>query len=453
MKAGPRILKGTRDFLPQQMILRQYIIGTLKELFERYGFEPLETPAIEYAETLEGKSGEEADELMYKFEDRGGRRIGLRYELTVSLARVVAMYPELVKPFKRYQMAPVWRADKPQKGRYREFWQCDIDTIGTPSVLADAEIISIIYEGLRRLGFDHFTIKINNRKILNALAEYAGVPATQAAGIYRGIDKLAKIGPEGVRRELAREGISPHSIAKLMDLLQISGDTTTILTELRGRLAACPSGLEGLNELEEIITYLRATNIPADYYKVDLSMVRGLEYYTGPIYETVITEPRIGSITGGGRYDKLVGILSARDYPATGSSFGLERLIDVIEKRHTIPETVRRTVTSVLVTVFSQETIAASLRLARELREAGINTEIYLETDKLREQMRYAARKSIPFVVVLGPEEITKDVVVLKEMVSQVQQKLPRKNVVTVIQQKLGQTDRLPALLPVSLER
>lgn len=437
-KVTPQLLKGTRDFLPERMILRQYVIGRLRETFERFGFEPLETPAMEYAETLEGKFGEEGDKLMYRFEDRGGRRVALRYDLTVPLARVVAMHGELVRPFKRYQIAPVWRAEKPQKGRYREFWQCDIDIAGTRSILADAEVVNALYVALVSLGFDRFVVKINNRKVLAALAQYAGVPAAEAGGIYRAIDKLDKIGRSGVESELAAENLGRDVIERLLDLVTETGSDAEIIGRSRERLASFPTGLEGLDEIEKLLEHLDAAGVPAAYRRVDLSMVRGMDYYTGPIFETVVEEPKIGSVSGGGRYDKLVGLFSREDVPATGISFGLERLIDVIEELGMRPANVRETVTEVLVTQFGPEFVGESIRLAAELRAEGINTELYFGDDRLGNQLRYASRKGIPFAVILGPDELASGVAVLKDMAGESQQQVERANLAKVIRQRLA---------------
>ncbi len=435
----PRILKGTRDLLPETMQIRQYVIGVLKEIFERFGFEPLETPAIEYAETFEGKSDEETDKLIYKFKDRGNRRIALRYELNVALARVIAMYPELVKPFKRYQMGPVWRADKPQKGRYRELWQCDIDSVGTSSMLADAELIIIVYEALTRLGFEHFTIKINNRKILSSLAQYVGVPETQSGNIYRAIDKLEKIGAEGVRAELINTGLNETISDRLLDLVQEKGDNEKLIAEMKEKLVGFPKGLEGVIELEGIINYLEDAEVSDKYYQIDLSMVRGLGYYTGPIFETVVEKPKIGSLGGGGRYDNLVGIFSKQNYPATGYSFGLERIIDVIEELNMIPSSVGKTITQALVTTFDSGLAGASLNLANKLRDKGIRTEMYLkENDNLGKQFRYADRKGIPYVLILGPDEKREGSVTVKDMKSGEQISLSEDKVADFINNKLS---------------
>ncbi|MBI4320741.1 MAG: histidine--tRNA ligase [Chloroflexi bacterium] len=426
MADEPQLLKGMRDFLPPTMILRQHVVNQFRDTFERFGFEPLDTPAIEYAEVLEGKYGDEADKLLYKFEDRGGRRVGLRYDLTVPLARVVAMHPDLVKPFKRYQIAPVWRAEKPQKGRYREFWQCDVDIVGSASALADAEVVNVGYAALRRMGFSRFKTKINDRKILFALAEYSGVPGNQATSVYRAIDKLEKIGVAGVRDELAGAGVEPEVADRLLSLLEISGDSQTILSALDHELAEFPRGRGGVAELREVVDYLQGLGVPSDFFAVDLSMVRGLDYYTGPIFETVVEEPKIGSISGGGRYDRLVGLFTRRDSPATGISLGLERIVDVLEELQMAGSLIGRTVTRVLVTIFSQETAQAGLQLSRQLREVGVNTEVYLGADRLGAQLRYASRKGIPWAVIIGPDEIAGDTVVVKNLGTEEQKTIRR---------------------------
>ncbi|HLH74246.1 MAG TPA: histidine--tRNA ligase, partial [Chloroflexota bacterium] len=418
MKATPQVLKGMRDFLPARMILRHFVTDQLRRVFERFGFEPLQTPAIEYAETLEGKFGEEADKLIYKFEDRGGRAVGLRYDLTVPLARVVSMYPELVKPFKRYQIAPVWRAERPQKGRYREFYQCDVDVVGSQSMVADAEVVTVAYTALRQLGFSSFRALINNRKILQAIASRLGISAELAPGVWRIADKWDKIGAENVRSELAELGLSPGLIDGLFETLDLSGDNAEVLDALATRLGDVPIGAEGIQELRDLFNYLALAEVPPEYYHLDLHMVRGLEYYTGPIFEFVVETPRIGSICGGGRYDHLIGLLGPTEYPAVGISLGLERLIDVIDALGMAPAEVRNTVTEVLVTVFDREYLQDSLAVAASLRATGVNTEVYMGLDKLAHQLRYASRKNIPLVVILGPDEISRGEVVVRNMVT-----------------------------------
>jgi len=436
MANPPQVLRGMRDFLPDRMILRHHVTAVFRSVFERYGFEPLDTPAVEYAETLEGKYGEEADKLIYKFEDRGGRAVGLRYDLTVPLARVVALYPELPKPFKRYQIAPVWRAERPQKGRYREFWQCDVDTVGTGSMLADAEVLAVLYTALRELGFRQFTMRINDRKLLKGLAAFAGVPEGEEANVLRSVDKLDKIGEVGVRTELMEKGFEEEVVDRLFRLLS-PGEEGDPLARLRSELAENADAQEGIAELEQVREYLGALGVPEAFTRFDLSMVRGLDYYTGPIFETVVEEPRIGSITGGGRYDHLVGIFSGRDIPAVGSTLGLERIVDVMEALGLFPEV--KTLTQVLVAAFDPGTVPEALRLAAELRQAFVRAEVPLaEKGGFKKHLTYANNKGIPLVALLGPDEIARGEVTVRDMRDGSQHPVPRAGVVEWVKARQG---------------
>lgn len=437
-KIRPRILKGTRDFLPATMILRQYVMDLMRQTFEQFGFEPLETPSIEYAKTFEGKSDEEVDRLIYRFKDHGDRRVALRYELNVSLARVAAMYRhELVFPFKRYQMGPVWRADKPQKGRYREFWQCDVDIVGSASMLADAEVLAVLYSALIRLGFEHFVIHLNNRKILSGMGILAGVPPDRAGGLYRAIDKLERDGPRVVRQLLLEEGLSEGTADRLLELVQMPRGGGEILAELGEVFAEVPIGQEGVAEMEDLLHCLDLLELPVTHYQLDLSMARGLGYYSGPIFEATVEEPQVGSISGGGRYDGVVGIFGP-DMPATGVSLGLDRIVDVITELNMLelPETV----VQALVTVFDEEHIGPSLHLAQELRRAGVRTEVFLDRDtNLGKQFRYADRKGVPYVLVIGPDEVAAGTVAVKDMRSGEQRDVPREEVGVYLRGELHQ--------------
>jgi len=413
-KIEARLPRGMRDILPQKMILRRYVIGVIESVFERFGFEPLQTPALELSETLMGKYGPEAEKLIYDARHREGKEdLSLRYDLSVPLSRVVAMYPELTKPFKRYQIAPVWRAERPQKGRYREFYQCDADIVGTRSMLADAEIVTMIYTILTRLGFKQFETKINNRKILTAIGEYAGVPPNLLGGLYRSIDKLEKIGPAAVREELVKNEIPAAVVEKILDLISIPGDD---LAAVRTRLGGIAAAAAGIDELEQLVRFVSEAGVAAENLKVDFTMVRGLEYYTGPIFETVVTEPKIGSLTGGGRYDELIGLFSKQSLPATGTTIGIERIIDVMDELHMFPPEVGQTVTQVLVTVFDEARRADSIRVISELRRLGIDAEIWLDLDSLGKQLKYAAAKGIPFAVIVGPDEATAGAATLRDL-------------------------------------
>ncbi len=442
-KIKPRIYKGTRDFLPEQMIKRNYVINIIKEIFEEFGFEPLETPTIELWETLSGKYGEEGDRLTYRFIDRGQREVGLRYDLTVPLSRVVAMYPNIPKPFKRYQIQPVWRADKPQKGRFREFYQCDVDIVGSPSVLADAEIIAVIYHVLQKLQFRKFKIRINSRKILSGITEISGAGNEADLEVSRAIDKLDKIGLEGVRQELLKRGISPEGTERILDILNISGSNTEKLEQTARLLQSSATGSAGVQEIQELFRFLELYEIPDEFLMFDLYLARGLDYYTGPIFETVVEEPRIGSITGGGRYDKLIGLFSGQEHPATGSSIGLERIITVMDELNMFPPDLRTPV-QVLVTVFDAETLPYSIRIANRLRQAGIRTDLYTGKAKLRGQFGLANDKGIPLVVIAGPDEQEAQQVNIKDMRRGEQIAVPLEKLVEQIKvmlTKFGKTD------------
>ena len=430
----PRVPRGMRDILPEQMIRRQYVIDMIRDVFEEFGFEPLQTPALELSEVLTGKYGPDAEKLIYQAGHVGGKEdISLRYDLSVPLCRVIAMHPQLPKPFKRYQIDPVWRAERPQKGRYRQFFQCDADTVGTESMLADAENVNLIYQVLTRLGFEQFEINISDRKLITGIGQFAGVPDEQLGGLYRSIDKLDKIGLAGVRDELAENQIPEPVIEKLLALLQIEGDSATVLNALSEQLGDSEVAREGIAELEELNGYLATLEVPDEFYRVNVSMVRGLEYYTGPIYETVVEEPKIGSITGGGRYDELIGSFSKQGYPATGTSFGIERIIDVMEEFDMFPAAVGKTVTQVLVTVFDAELAQESLKLATLLRQDGIKTEVYCRPTRLSAQIKYADTKGIPYAVILGSDELEAGKVAIRNLASREQQIVPREEFVARI--------------------
>ena len=435
----PRVPRGMRDILPEQMIRRQYVIDVVRDVFEEFGFEPLQTPALELSEVLTGKYGPDAEKLIYQAGHVGGKEdISLRYDLSVPLCRVIAMHPQLPKPFKRYQIDPVWRAERPQKGRYRQFFQCDADTVGTESMLADAENVNLIYQVLTRLGFTQFEININDRKLITGIGQFAGVPAEQLGGLYRSIDKLDKIGLSGVKAELAGNQIPEPVIEKLLDLLQIEGDAETVLKAIAEQLGGSEVANEGIAELEELSGYLTTLGVPEAFYRINVSMVRGLEYYTGPIYETVVEEPKIGSITGGGRYDELIGSFSRQNYPATGTSFGIERIIDVMEEFNMFPTTVRKTVTQVLVTVFDAELAEESLKLATLLRRSGIRTEVYCRPTRISTQMKYADSKGIPYAVILGSDEVEAGTVAIRDLASREQQVVQREKIVAHVQGLAG---------------
>ncbi len=433
----PQIPKGFRDFLPPQKALRQKVIKTIQQTFEQFGFEPLETPALEYASLLEGKYGEEGEKLIYKFTDRGGRDLALRYDLTIPLSRVVSMYPELPKPFKCYQISPVWRADKPQRGRFREFWQCDADIVGSNSVLAEAEIIATMYSILKALNFTGFTIHINNRKILNGIARELGIEDHAIPALLRIIDKLEQKGIEGVKEEMFEKGFTETTVNAILELYDKSGQLSITFSYLKKRFPHSQALADGITELEDLFSYLAAMNIAEGNYRFDLSLARGLDYYTGPIFETTVDEPRIGSISGGGRYDNLIGMFNSTPFPATGSSFGLERIITVMEELALF--TAGGSAGDVMVAIFSPETEHDALQLLSLLRSAAIRSEIYLRHDKMKKQLAYAAGRNIPWVAILGPDEIRQGTVVLRDMSRGEQKTVSRSEMVTVLQRELHQ--------------
>ena len=386
--------KGMRDFTPEVMIKRNYVIGIIEGIFRNYGFDPIETPAIELWDTLSGKYGDE-EKLLYTFEDRGKRKVGLRYDLTVPFSRFVANHlNELPRPFKRYQIQPVWRADKPQKGRFREFYQCDIDIIGVKSTIADAEILKVLYSVLIKLGFKSFNININSRKLFNVLTEYLGEGKEKEFLIARAIDKLEKIGIEGVKEELKKYGFSDNNIKKMEGILSVEGSNSEKIKNLKKILENTPGFSLFYDEVNDLLNYAEEFKIPTKVIKFNPFLARGLDYYTGPIFETTITSPKIGSITGGGRYDNLIGIFSNRDIPATGSSIGLERIITVMDELNMYPFD-KKTYTDVLVAVQDKKLKNELISITEYLRESGISTELYMGNKDLRGQINYALKKGI----------------------------------------------------------
>ena len=425
MSNRPQNINGMRDHLPRQMILRQYIINTLIAVFERYGFEPLQTPVVEYYETLMGKYGDE-EKLIYHFEDHGGRRVALRYDQTVPLARVVAQYQgELLFPWRRYALGPSYRGERPGRGRYRELWQADIDIVGSASPVADAEILAVQHEALAALGFTNATTLLNHREVLGGIGRVAGLDDATAAGVYRAIDKLDKIGPEGVREELLRLGIAPGVAARIMAIVLIDGPAPDVLKELSERLAGDERAQRALDNLRAIIAHAGAMGVPPASYAIAPRLARGLSYYTGAVFEAVIDNPPMGSLFGGGRYDELIGMFAGRPIPTVGLAFGIERLHDVMEELGMGPQ--HATVAEAFVTLFSPEMADEALRLAAELRAAGAKVETALDpTEKLGRQFRYADRRGIPFALVLGPDDLARGEVVLKDLRSGEQRTVPR---------------------------
>jgi len=434
-KPQTSIPKGTRDFLPEQVIKRNYIFDTIKSVFQKFGFLPIETPAMENLSVLMGKYGDEGDKLLFKIINSGDylkkvspeelaeaksekllRKVsekGLRYDLTVPFARfVVQNRNEIAFPFKRYQIQPVWRADRPQKGRYREFFQCDADVIGSNSLLNEYEIVQMIDEVFQKLNLE-VTVKINNRKLLAGIAETIGFPE-KIIDITVAIDKLEKIGLAKVLDELALKGISGDAAEKLTPILNFTGSYDEKIGILKSFLKDSEVGNSGIAEIEKLFTYIQSTNQKCAV-ELDLTLARGLNYYTGAIFEVVSNETPMGSICGGGRYDNLTEVFGLKDISGVGISFGADRIYDVIEKLERFPSSSADS-TKVLFTNFGEKEEAFCLPLLRNLREAGINAEIFPDSVKMKKQMTYANKKNVAYVVIVGEDEINAGKVSLKTM-------------------------------------
>ena len=427
-----------RDFLPEDVRRRQYVIGIIADVYQKYGFEPLETPSVENIETLQGKYGEEGDRLIFKILKRGeGAETGqadlaLRYDLTVPLARVVAEYRgKLPKFFKRYQVQPVWRADRPQKGRFREFYQCDVDAIGSTSMTVEVELLSAAADVLTRLGFADFQIVINHRKLLNAVLNHAGIPADLHGPALVAMDKLDKIGLDGVKKEFEERGIGASVADKLSAVLESASEST--LAQLGEILD--DEGKTAVRELGEIFALSKHTSAGA-HLKLDAYLARGLSYYTGPIFEIRVAD-LAGSLGGGGRYDNLIGMFLGEQIPASGISLGLERILVVMGERQMFPASVVSTPADVMVAQWFANRTDLYLQFANELRRAGLRVELYPEspTDdgkKVGEkQFKYAAARGVPFVAVIGADELANGTVTVKNMKTGEQKTLPRTETVT----------------------
>ena len=422
MAQKPSIPKGTRDFGQVEMARRNYIFDTIKGVFSLYGFQQIETPAMENIGTLMGKYGEEGDKLLFRIQNSGEKATlapekGLRYDLTVPFARYVVQHrEELSFPFKRFQIQPVWRADRPQKGRYREFYQCDVDVIGSDSLIGELELIQIVEEVYRRLGI-RVCLHINNRKILAGIAEVIGAP-DKIVDITVAIDKLDKIGVEAVNAELKERGLTDEAVKALQPILKGQGDevpsTQEQLAQLREYLASSEIGLKGIAEMEEIFEELSIVNCQLSI-ELDLCLARGLNYYTGAIFEVKALDAQIGSITGGGRYDNLTGIFGLPGVSGVGISFGADRIYDVLTELDLFPKALQST-TQVLFATFGQEELQYALGWAKELRAHGIAVEVYPEPTKMKKQMGYADSKQIPYVAIVGGDEMAQNKVMFKNM-------------------------------------
>ncbi|MBB5283635.1 histidyl-tRNA synthetase [Rhabdobacter roseus] len=445
----PSLARGTRDFGPEQMVKRTFIFDTIRRTFQRFGFQPLETPAIENLSVLMGKYGEEGDQLLFKILNSGdyaaklteadwqqdARQFttkisekGLRYDLTVPFARYVVMNRgTLSMPFKRYQLQPVWRADRPQKGRYREFYQCDADVVGTSSLLCEAEIVMMLHGILRELGLTDFTVKINNRKILTGIAEVIGAQG-QEGTLCVAIDKLDKIGKEKVLAELIERGFSPESCAGLEPLFALASEQAPF-AELRSWLATSDVALKGIDELEEVWQLVEGFGLENPQMQFDVTLARGLSYYTGAIFEVKVNNVQIGSISGGGRYDNLTGTFGVPGLSGVGISLGVDRIYDVLEELSLFPDDQAIT-TRVMLSHFDAAAARYGLKVLHQLRQAGLNAEMYPDAVKLKKQLDYADRKRIPYVVLIGSEEMQSGKLTLKNMQTGEQKSLTSEEII-----------------------
>lgn len=435
MAQKPSIPKGTRDFGQLEMARRNYIFDTIKSVFSLYGFQQIETPAMENLSTLMGKYGEEGDKLLFRIQNSGEKAAlapekGLRYDLTVPFARYVVQHREEISfPFKRFQIQPVWRADRPQKGRYREFYQCDVDVIGSDSLIGELELIQIVEEVYRRLGIN-VCLHINNRKILAGIAEVIGAP-DKIIDITVAIDKLDKIGIDAVNTELKERGLLEDQVSKLQPILNLSGTTLEKLTALKTILANSEIGLKGVEEMEIVFDELSIVNCQLPI-ELDLCLARGLNYYTGAIFEVKALDAQIGSITGGGRYDNLTGIFGLPNVSGVGISFGADRIYDVLTELNLFPKTLQST-TQILFAAFGDTELTYALKWAKELRQAGKAVEVYPEPAKMKKQMSYADAKQIPFVAIVGGDEMAQNKVMLKNMTTGEQKLVTLEELCTIL--------------------
>lgn len=454
MAQKPSIPKGTRDFSPAEMVKRNYIFETIKEVFRLYGFQPIETPAMENLSTLMGKYGEEGDKLLFKIlnsgdfisnvsdellTDKNSNKLtskisekGLRYDLTVPTARFVVQYQnEITFPFKRYQIQPVWRADRPQKGRYREFYQCDVDVIGSNSLLNEVELVQIIDDVFTRLKIATL-VKINNRKILSGIAEVIG-ENSRIVDITVAIDKLDKIGLEKVNSELAEKGVSSEAIEKLQPILALKGSTSEKIAQLEQILQNSEIGLKGITEIKKLFGYLDNLQLNTEV-ELDLTLARGLNYYTGAIFEVKARDFEMGSICGGGRYDDLTGIFGLPNVSGVGVSFGAERIYDVLLQANLFPQHSTET-TKVLFVNFGEKEEEYCMPVLAEIRRNGINAEIFPDSAKMQKQMTYANKKDIPFVVLAGESEMLAQKFTLKNMETGEQKSVSAEELINILSQ------------------
>jgi histidyl-tRNA synthetase len=412
----PRTLKGFRDYPPELMIPREHLLEKARQVYRSYGFAPIDTPALEYAEILLGKGGEEMNKLIYRFTDHGDRDVALRFDLTVPFARFAAQsIGQLGVPFRRYHMGPVWRGENTGHGRYREFWQCDFDIIGTAANAADIDIVLVIHDLMRALGFDRFRIHLNNRLVLNGLLEELGL-AGQTRSLLQVLDKLAKVGPQAVNQEMVEKtGIRPEQADQILALAQTEGTNAEILDRLERDFGKNPRAADGIGRLRELLHVATGAGIDPGYLHLDLAIARGLDYYTGTIYETFLSDlPGIGSVCSGGRYDNLAGLFTRQALPGVGASLGLDRLLAAMEELHLLHGA--GTPAAVLMVQFSAERLAEYEKMARHLRGEGIGVEVFPEARRVGQQLQYAERRGFQAAVIAGPDEFAQNIWKVKDL-------------------------------------
>jgi len=413
----PSTLKGFRDYLPEAMIPRERLIDTARRVYRSYGFSPIDTPALEHLAILTGKGGEETDKQLYKFQDHGGRWVGLRFDLTVPLARFAAQHiAQLGTPFKRYHIATVWRGENTQRGRYREFMQCDFDTIGTRAPAADIETALVIHDLLRAIGIERFTIRVNNRQVLNGLLARLGL-AEQSAAVLRALDKLSKIGREKVAAEMVNvAGASAEQAGEVLRMAEIAGSNDEVLQRLRPLVAGNEQGEQGVEALAGLVRAVVAAGVPEAQIKLDVAIARGLDYYTGAVYETYLDDlPTIGSVCSGGRYDDLAGLYTSQELPGIGASLGLDRLLAALEELGLIEKVA--TPAEIFIPFFAKERLHNYLRLAAELRAAGFGVEFFPDAEKrLSKQLQYADRRGFRVALIMGDDEFAAQACQLKDL-------------------------------------
>jgi histidyl-tRNA synthetase len=431
-------LKGFRDSLPAAAMARERIMEIARRVYRSYGFSPIDTPALEYTEILLGKGGEESDKQLFRFTDQGGRDVAMRFDLTVPFARFAAQHlNDIGIPFKRYHLGSVWRGENTQRGRYREFMQCDFDTIGTDSNAADIETLLVIHDLLAAIGFERFTVRVNNRLVLNGLLDKLGL-ADKTSGILRALDKLQKIGRDGVAAEMqSRVGATADQAGRVLDFAGLAGAPDEILARLDPMLAGSRVGEEGIARLRELFGAARIAGISAERVQLDVSIARGLDYYTGTIYETFLTDdPSIGSICSGGRYDNLAGLFTHQKLPGVGASLGLDRLLAALENLGQI--NTASTPAPVLIVYFQAERLGDYLRIGRVLRAAGINAEVFPEAKGVGKQLKYADRKGFRLALIAGEDEFVSGRWQVKDLKAGEQTTVAEAELVAHLQQQLG---------------